>query len=193
VLASGTAPTEEPIGTDFLDLVKRCGDGDPEAWRAFLPPFQEIGRRALRAFRLSAADADDILADALASLYSGSLGHFRGATTAELVAFLKTVVRNRAIDVLKHRSRWIPTASPAERAAQASTGLDVADDECMEFLRQEIAALKREDQELYLMKARGLKEREIAEQTRRPPGTIASQIARLMERLRASLRARGCA
>ena len=78
-------------------MVKRCGDGDPEAWRAFLPPFQEI------------------------------------------------------------------------------------------------AALKREDQELYLMKARGLKEREIAEQTRRPPGTIASQIARLMERLRASLRARGCA
>ena len=174
-------------------MVKRCGDGDPEAWRAFLPPFQEIGRRALRAFRLSPADADDIIADALASLYVGSLAHFRGATSGELVAFLRTIVRNRAIDVLKHRNRWIPTASPGEGAAPEPEALGVADDECMEFLRQAVAALKREERELYLMKARGLKEREIAEQTGRPPGTVASQIARLLERLRAGLRARGCA
>jgi len=173
-------------------VVKRCGDGDPEAWRAFLPFFQEVGRRALRAFRLSPADADDIIADALASLYSGSLAHFRGGTTAELVGFLRTVVRNRAIDVLKHRNRWVPTAAPGERVAHESGALGVADAECVEFLRHTVAGLKREDQELYLMKARGLKEREIAEQTGRPPGTVASQIARLLERLRASLRDRGC-
>ena len=173
-------------------MVKRCGDGDPEAWRAFLPFFQEVGRRALRAFRLSPADADDIIADALASLYSGSLAHFRGGTTAELVGFLRTIVRNRAIDVLKHRNRWVPTAAPGERVAHESGALGVADAECVEFLRQTVAGLKREDQELYLMKARGLKEREIAEQTGRPPGTVASQIARLLERLRASLRDRGC-
>jgi DNA-directed RNA polymerase specialized sigma24 family protein len=156
-------------------LVKRCGDGDPEAWRAFLSPLQEIGRRALRSFRLPPADADDILAHALASLYAGSLAQFRGATTAELVAFLKTVVRNRAIDVLKHRNRWVPTPSPGAHLTDESTAaLGVADDECVEFLRHELTRLKREDRELYLMKARGLKEREIAEQTRRPPGTIAS-------------------
>jgi RNA polymerase sigma factor (sigma-70 family) len=173
-------------------LVKRCGDGDPEAWRAFLSPYQEIGRRALRSFRLSPADADDILADALASLYAGSLAHFRGGTTGEAVAFLKTIVRNRALDLLKYRNRWVPTDSPGERLAAESAGFGIADDECVEFLRQELTRLKREDQELYLMKARGLKEREIAEQTRRPPGTVASQIARLMERLRTSLRERGC-
>ena len=177
---------------DFVDLVKRCGDGDPEAWRAFLGPFEEIGRRALRSFHLSAADIDDILADALASLYSGSLAHFRGATNAELVVFLKTIVRNRAIDVLKHHHRWVPTDSPDERALESPAAPGIADDECVEFLRQEVARLKREDQELFLMKARGLKEREIAEQLRRPPGTIASRIARLLERLRATLRDRGC-
>ena len=101
----------------------------------FLPFFQEVGRRALRAFRLSPADADDIIADALASLYSGSLAHFRGGTTAELVGFLKTVVRNRAIDVLKHRNRWVPTAAPGERVAHESGALGVADAECVEFLR----------------------------------------------------------
>jgi len=62
----------------------------------------------------------------------------------------------------------------------------------VEFLRQEVARLKREDRELYLMKAHGMKEREIAELTGRPPGTIASQIARLLDRLRASLKDRGC-
>jgi RNA polymerase sigma factor (sigma-70 family) len=174
-------------------LVKRCRDGDPDGWRAFLSPYQEVGRRALRSFRLSPADVDDILADGLAALYAGGLAQFRGDTAAELVAFLRTVVRNRAFDLLKQRNRWVPTQSPGERLAGEPTGPDVADDECVEFLRQEITRLKREDQELYLMKARGLKEREIAEQTRRPPGTIASQIARLMERLRSRLRTRGCA
>jgi RNA polymerase sigma factor (sigma-70 family) len=190
--ASLDRPTEEPISTDFLDVVKRCGDGDPEAWRAFLPLFQEVGRRALRTFRLSPADADDIIADALTSLFAGSLMHFRGGTTAELLAFLRTIVRNRALDVLKHRHRWIPTASPGEATAFEPDPPRVADDECVEFLRQAVAALRREDRELYLMKARGLKEREIAEQTGRPPGTVASQISRLLERLRAALRARGC-
>lgn len=178
---------------DLLDLLKRIRGGDSDAWRALLPAFQEIGHRALRSFRLSTADVDDILADALASLYAGGLAQFRGATTAELLAFLKRVVRNRALDFLKHRSRWVPTDSPGERPTEEAEGLGIADDECLEFLRQEVARLKREDQELYLMKARGLKEREIAEQTGRPPGTIASQVARLLERLRSSLKDRGCA
>ena len=45
-------PPESAIGADLLDLVRRCQGGDPEAWRAFLSPLQDIGRRALRSFRL---------------------------------------------------------------------------------------------------------------------------------------------
>ena len=170
----------------------RARGGDADAWKAFLPPFQEVGRRALRTFRLSAADADDVLADVLTSLYAGGLGQFRGETVGELVGFLKAVVRNRALDFMKERNKWVPSDSPGETRAEEPHPFDVADDECLEFLRQEVDKLERQDRELYLMKARGLKEREIAEQTGRPPGTIASQIARLLERLRSSLRARGC-
>jgi len=188
---------EEPIGTDLLGLVKRCQRGDPDAWRALLSPFQELGRRALRSFRLPAADTDDILSEVLTSLYAGGLAQFRGGTVPELVAFLKTVVRNQAIDLLKQRSKW--GKGHAEEADADAAGPDpfdistgIADDECVEFLRQEVGRLRREDQELFLMKARGLKEREIAVQTGRPPGTISSQIARLLERLRSSLKERGC-
>ena len=177
--------------------MRRCRTGDRDAWRALLPSFQEIGRRALRSFRLPEADADDILSDALVTLYAGGLARFRGETIPELVGFLKAIVRNRAIDVLKERARRGESQldDAASRVAGAET-LDavggVADAQCLEFLRQEVEKLKREDRELYLMKARGLKEREIAEQTGRPPGTVASQISRLLERLRSSLRERGC-
>jgi len=195
--------TEEAISADLLDLVRRCRDGDPDAWRALLAPFQEIGRRALRSFRLPVADSDDILSDALTALYAGGLAQFRGQTIGEFIAFLKAVVRNRAVDFLKERNRWAPIESSAERRTEESAappaGRDpfdvssgIADDECVEFLRQEVAKLKQEDRELFLMKARGLKEREIVEQTGRPPGTISSQIARLLDRLRTSLRERGC-
>jgi len=189
-------PSEEAIGADLLDLVRRCQGGDPDAWRAFLSPLQEIGRRALRSFRLPASDAEDILAEALTALYAGGLAQFRGGTVAEFVAFLKAVVRNRAIDFLKGQKRWEgypeDLAARTARSAYPDFSTEISEAECLEFLRQEVARLKREDRELYLMKARGMKEREIAEQTGRPPGTVASQIARLLERLRSSLKDRGC-
>lgn len=179
--------------------MKRCRDGDAEAWRALLPTFQAIGRRALRSFRLSTADVDDVLADSLASLYRSGLSQFRGETVPQLLAFLKTVIRNRALDALKEGRKWPSSVLDPEETEGAGTSpgtVDVshsiADEECLEFLRQEVARLRREDRELYLMKARGLKEREIVEQTGRPPGTVSSQIARLLDRLRSALRDRGC-
>jgi RNA polymerase sigma factor (sigma-70 family) len=178
--------------------VTRCRRGDASAWSAFLPPFQEIGRRVLRSFRLSAADTQDVLSDALTSLYGGGLARFRGQTPGELVSFLRAVVRNQAIDLVKSRSKWtLLDPSGAEDPEAGGPAIDgpargIADDECLEFLRHEVERLARADRELFLMKVRGMKEREIAAQTGRPPGTVASQIARLLERLRATLRTRGC-
>ena len=118
------------------------------------------------------------------------------------MAFLRTVTRNRALDFVKERNRWAPSDAldQSDESTMGRVGgpgprdaaFGVADDECLAFLRQEVGRLKREDRELYLMKARGLKEREIAEQTGRSAGTVASQIARLLERLRERLRDRGC-
>jgi RNA polymerase sigma factor (sigma-70 family) len=195
--------TEEAISADLLDLVKRCRDGDPDAWRALLAPFQEVGQRALRSFRLPAADCDDILSEVLAGLYAGGLSRFRGATVGEFIGFLKIIVRNRAIDFVKERNRWTSSESPAEEYTEESVAaaigrsplnvsMGLAHDECVDFLREEVGKLGRSDRELFLMKARGLKEREIVEQTGRPPGTVSSQIARLLDRLRERLRARGC-
>lgn len=183
--------------------MERCRAGDPDAWKAFLAPFQEIGRRAIRPFRLSEPDSEDILSDVLTSLYAGGLSRFRGRTIGEFVAFVKAVSRNRTIDFVKGKRKLVSNDPSSEGQMRQSTDAvntlepsdisnGIADEECLEFLRQEIHNLRREDRELYLMKARGLKEREIVEQTRKPPGTVSSQIARLLERLRERLKERGC-
>ena len=159
---------------DLLRAVGRCREGDPEAWRAVLPAVQEVGRRTLRPFRLSGFDSDDVLADALTSLYAGELSRFRGTTLTELIDFLRTVVRNRALELAKARP-------PSE------TNHDSAGDHGVEALCREIGWIKRDDRELYLMSARGLREREIAEQVGRPAAAVASQLALVLERLRGRL------
>ena len=192
--------TGDGISANLLELVTRCRNGDADAWRTLLPAFQEVGRRTLRSFHLSVADIDDVLAEALTGLYAGGLSQFRGGTTAELVGFLRSVVRNQAIDFVKSRNRWFVT-EPAglekigaglDRPVDDPFTVNLENDQCVEFLRSELETLPVEDRELFLMKARGLKEREIAVQTGRPPGTVASRISRLLERLRSALRERGC-
>jgi len=136
-------------------------------------------------------DCDGLLADMLTELYGGGLQKLRGNTVGELVNFLKRAVRNRALDHIEKAGRLVGVGDVAELSAPEEPP-DVADAECQEFLREEVEKLSRADRELYLMRARGLKEREIAEQTDRPPGTVAAQVARLLERLRQRLRERGC-
>jgi RNA polymerase sigma factor (sigma-70 family) len=186
---------------NLLEVVKRICDGDLRAWNEFLPFFQEVSRRAVRSFSLSELDTDEVLQDALVALYLGRLRQFRGSNVGELVNFLKQVVRRRALDwIEKERARSGESgprgkngsSSVKEPAEPGDVVTKLADDECEEFLRQELERLPRGDRELYLMKCQGLKEREIAEQTGRPKGTVAAQIARLLARLRERLRDRGC-
>lgn len=194
------------MGIDLLDLVKRCALGEAAAWTAFLPSFQEIGRRTLRPFRLPEADSEDVLSDVLVSLYAGGLRQFRGNTVGELVNFLRQVVHNKGIDFLVGRRVQGLTSLPNEDQGdhtdtripgpshpESTDFSDVlSEEECLEFLRQELEKVRRDDRELFLMKVRGLKEREIAQQTGKPLGTVSAQIARLWDRLRRRLRERGC-
>ena len=159
---------------DVIQVVGRCREGDTEAWRRLLPTLQEVGRRTLRPLHLSEIDADEVLADALTSLYTGGLGRFRGVTLSELIDFLKTVVRNRALEAAKART-------PSEITYPALA------DEGVEALCREIGALKRDERELYVMSARGLGDREIAEQLGRPAAVVASQLALVLDRLRSRL------
>lgn len=200
VVAAGASPLGDTV--DLLELVRLCCQGDALAWGTFLSKFQEIGRRVLRPYRLAESDCEDLLSEILEKLYRGDLRRFRGQTIGQVVNFLSALIRNKAIDMLKEKRREVPTAAPEEDEISflegpsgpppRDPGSVLADEECQKFLIEEVKRLPPRDQELFFMKARGLKEREIAEQTGRPPGTISAQIARLWDRLRERLRERGC-
>ena len=179
------------LATLDLDLVRRCCRGESAAWTAFLPFFQEIGKRVLRGFQLADADKDDVLAQVVADLYDRGLRTFRGDSVGELVNFIKRAVRNRALDRVREVSRLVGLADIAEPVDLTDVP-GVADRECEEFLRAELEQLSRRDRELYLMRFRGLKEREIAEQTGTPPGTVAAQVSRHLAHLRQRLVEKGC-
>lgn len=145
----------------------------------------------LRSFQLADADKEDILAQVVVQLYDSGLRTFRGDSVGELVNFLKSAVRNRALDRVREANRLVGLADIAEPADLTDLP-GVADRECEEFLRAELEQLSRRDRELFLMRSRGLKEREIAEQTGRPPGTVAAQVSRLLAHLRQRLAEKGC-
>ncbi|MFQ5912361.1 MAG: RNA polymerase sigma factor [Nitrospinota bacterium] len=181
---------------DLLAVVHRCSRGETGAWEEFLPAFGEIGRRTLRTFRLSEADQEEILSRSLLSLYEAGLRRFHGTSMGELAVYLKRVVRNEALTYVQRRSREVVdekvgTTNPSEDALSDVPGR-LVEEETRRILEEIIAELPRRDKELYLMKMRGLKEREIAEQTGSPPGTIASRISRLIDQIQKRLRERGC-
>ena len=193
-----------PAGAHLLGVVHGCCAGNASAWREFLPFLQQVGQVALRPFRLSTADREDIISDVLTTLFRGGLAGFRGSTARELVAFLHTSVRNRAIDFVDRRRREAslpadqlrdPPGAP-RHGYQGPAGpdllRDLAERDCLELLRREVQALPRYEQELFLMKGRGLKEREIAAQMEKPQGTVSADWLRLRRRLRERLRKAGC-
>jgi RNA polymerase sigma factor (sigma-70 family) len=180
---------------DLLSLVPACCQNDPQAWELFFPSLSEISQRTLRTFRFSEADQEDILSQSLIKLINGGLLRFHGKTMGELVSYLKQIIRNEALTYLKRSSRERPdpdAGMDAPADPQSNPAISMADDECLRILDEMVQGLPVQEKELYLMKFRGLKEREIAEQTKTPPGTVAARIKRLLDKIRAYLRKEGC-
>jgi RNA polymerase sigma factor (sigma-70 family) len=180
---------------DLMSVVRACCKKESNAWVNFFPPFLEIGRRSLRTFRLSQEEQEDILSQVLVKLYGGGLERFHGSSTGELVSYLKTIVRNESLTFIKQKSRNITVPEGVGEIpdrGQKPPETQFADKECLQILEEMISNLTVPEKELYLMKYRGLTEREISEQTGSPPGTVASRIKRLLDKLRANMREKGC-
>ena len=178
---------------DLFEQVRRIRNGDKSSWDQFVPAFNEIGRRALRTFRLSQDDQNEILSQALSKLYMGGLINFHGSSVGELVLYLRRIVRNEALTFIKKQKREEPksdigTDVPSDHNLENS----LADQDCLRKLEVIVQSLPFQEKELYMRVYAGLKVREIADQTGEPVGTIGARISRLKERLRASLRGHGC-
>ncbi len=137
----------------------------------------------------SRADAEEVLADVFWELWSrpGRYDPGRG----NLLAYLGTLARSRAVDRLRsRRSRAMREATAADPPAEAGSPLDEAVfGERRRLVQRALGELTPDQrQAIELSFYSGLSHAEISDELREPLGTIKSRIRSGLVRLRDSLR-----
>ena len=174
-------------------LLSAAAAGDTTAFESFYDSSIAYAR-ALARRMLSSADIDDLLADAYFEAWRNAARY--DAQRGSAVTWLLTIVRSRALDLLRQRA-----AHPSVAGAEATTA-DAATDPCEDpaelLWRQQAgtrlhAALQRltpaERWVLGLAYFRELTHSEIATCTGLPLGTLKSHLLRAQTKLRAALNA----
>jgi DNA-directed RNA polymerase specialized sigma24 family protein len=189
-------------------LLARCRAGEAPAWEHFAAWVKARGRAVLGGVdQLGEADGEDAVAEVLQSLITVvRRGEIRGASNAEIDAYVCTAIRNRALNVLRRRARRRELdhqASPAScREPGASPTYDEVPDETSPQDAQAVAAEQlgraekllsswpAEDRYLFLAKLNGVPTRVIQQTLERPPfncftavTTVDSRFHRLRQRV----------
>src|SRR5215510_2443597 len=189
-------------------LLERCRSGEAPAWERLAAWVKVRSRVVLGGVdKLGDADGEDAVAEALKSLVTVvRRGEIRGASNAEIDAYVCTAIRNRALNVLRGRARRRELdhrPSPARGAQPSGTPpYDEVPDETSSQDAQAMAAEQlgraekllsswpAEDRYLFLAKLNGVSARAIQQTLERPPfssfaalTTIDSRFHRLRQRL----------
>ena len=189
-------------------LLERCRTGEAPAWERFAAWVKVRSRVVLGGIdKLSDADGEDAVAEALKGLVTVvRRGEIRGASNAEIDAYVCTAIRNRALNVLRGRERrgeLDHRASPVPgRESSESATYDEMPDEASPQDAQAVATeqLRRaekilvswsaDDRYLFLAKLNGVSARVIQQTLERPPfncfaavTTVDSRFHRLRQRL----------
>jgi DNA-directed RNA polymerase specialized sigma24 family protein len=189
-------------------LLARCRAGEAPAWEHFAAWVKARGRAVLGGVdQLGEADGEDAVAETLQSLITVvRRGEIRGASNAEIDAYVCTAIRNRALNVLRGRARRRELdhqASPAScREPGTSPTYDEVPDETSPQDAQAVAAEQlgraekllsswpAEDRYLFLAKLNGVSTRVIQQTLERPPfncftavTTVDSRFHRLRQRV----------
>ena len=165
-------------GTDLNGLIERCAAGDHSALREIFD--SEAGRMKAVALRvLNRNDlADDALQDAFVQVWQNA-GRFRPGPASPR-AWLYTIVRFRAIDLLRSRAQEHPVApSDLERMRDEATdqAFDTLDPNGRLFIC--LSGIEpRQRKAILLAYVAGLTQAEIAGRWSTPIGTIKSWMRR---------------
>jgi RNA polymerase sigma-70 factor, ECF subfamily len=173
-------------GETDAQLVARVRRGDRQAAGALAERYLRASRAVALAVTGDEADADDVCQDA----FVAAIERIDGCRQPDRFgAWLMQIVRNRARDHLRARSRTVipidgmaleaPGESPEARAVRGDAGARLV--EAMKELPEE----RREV--LLLHDLEGWTHREIAERLGLPPGTVRSHLHHARRRIRGLL------
>lgn len=160
-------------------LVGRCRAGEPEAWNELVERYSRyVYAIAVRAFRLSDHDAEDVFQDVFARTYE-RLDSLRDDTAIR--PWLAQLTRNACVDRLRSGAREQPSEEPtAEEVDLALERLDEALD-VQDALRG-LPGPCREMLDRFFVRDESY--RSIGDALDLPAGTIASRISRCLAKLR---------
>lgn len=178
----------EPSAADeTAGLLRRCAEGDRAAFRLL---YDRWGPRlhgiALRITR-QAALAADATHDAFVQVWQQA--HRFDPERGSAEAFLISLVRYRALDIVRRRAREIPGYEPEERPDETPDALaQLVGSAEGAALQRCLGLLDADRRRLVLMAfVDGLSHSELAEQSRVPLGTVKSWIRRSLLSLRECL------
>jgi DNA-directed RNA polymerase specialized sigma24 family protein len=175
-------------------LLERCRADEASAWERLAAWVKTRGRAILGGVdKLSAADGEDAVADALKSLVTVvRRGEIRGASNAEIDAYVCTAIRNRALNVLRGRTRRRETDEWASQVPDETTSQDARAIAAEQLGQAEKLLLSwpAEDRYLFIAKLNGVSARTIQQTLARPPfefftavTTVDTRFHRLRKRL----------
>ena len=190
------ANTTQTPGPEHM-LVSRLAAGDERALGELYDRYGGVAYSLACAIVPDSADAEEVVADAFAQVWrsAASFDPSRG----NVLAWLTTIVRSRALDLVRsqrRRARALDQAvamSDESEQPGMSTGIAFADrgvelSEAQRLVRQSLGALPANQRVvLELAYFGGLSQSEIAEKLQEPLGTVKTRMRSGMEKLRQSL------
>jgi RNA polymerase sigma factor (sigma-70 family) len=184
-------------------LIDACLKGKEEAWHSFVSHYGKVVRGCLLGyFRGNAQKIDDVTQQVFIKLWKAGLRDFRGTNRFQFLSYLKQITINEAKTYFRSTTRQDKEVSLTPDASSGDDDVSVADvasdapnpeestivAERIEILTNHIHDLSLEQQQIFLMKLKGFKDWEIAQQLAIPGGTVASSYSRIIERLKKAVK-----
>ncbi len=179
------------------ELLKRLALGEERALGALYDRHGATAYSLARAIVREAADAEEVVAEAFAQIWrtAASFDSGRGS----VVAWVTTIVRTRALDLIRAQRRRARVLDDAVLTADAAIAgapaggdtpdRDVERAEARELVRRSLADLPAPQRRvLELAYFGGMSQSEIAEFLKEPLGTVKTRMRAGLEKLRTALR-----
>ncbi|MGH7775436.1 MAG: RNA polymerase sigma factor [Candidatus Binatia bacterium] len=183
----------------LLSLIDACVKGEEKAWNLFVSQYGKVVRACLSAyFRGRAEKIDEVTQHVFIKLWKAGLKDFRGTNRYQFLSYLKLITINEAKTYLRStvgQNREVSIDQDPASGDDARSKIEIASGapnpeektmarEQIEILANHLKTLPLEHQQIFLMKAKGYKDREIGELLGIPDGTVASSYSRIIERLK---------
>ena len=166
------------------ELVRRCRANDADAWNELVERYSRyVYAIAVRGFRLSDEDAEDVFQDVFTRIYT-RLDSLRDDSA--LRPWIAQLTRRRCLDAISARRDV-----PADEALMEEGSSDLSDVEEAFEVREAVAGLSEACQDILdRFFTQDQSYRTMSDELEIPSGTIASRIARCLGRLRDELEAK---